>query len=81
MSFLRQTLGVNKKTTNIALMSETGKYPTIMKVYNQIYKYWLRIKTSDNELLKESLKVNQLNHQEGKNTWFKVIEYLLKLMP
>ena len=39
MSFLRQLLGVHKKTSNLALMSETGKFPPIMKVYIQIYKY------------------------------------------
>ena len=46
MNFLRQLLGVNNKTTNIGIMSETGKYPIIMKVYTQIYKYWLRIKNT-----------------------------------
>ena len=37
MNFLRQILGVHKKTSNIALMTETGKYPTIMKVFLHIY--------------------------------------------
>ena len=79
MSFLRQTLGVHKKTTNIALMSETGKLPTILKVYNQIYKYWDRLKTIENELLKETLNVNTSNHLKGKNTWYKIVDYLLRI--
>ena len=37
-------------------MSETGKFPPIMKIYTQIFKYWLRIKNTDKTLLKEALR-------------------------
>ena len=80
MSFLRQILGVHKKSSNIALMTETGKYPTIMKVFNQLYRYWIRISNSENELLRESLKMNIENHNKGKSTWYKIIDYLLRLV-
>ena len=33
ISFLRQILGVHKKTINIGTLAETGKYPIIIKVY------------------------------------------------
>ena len=79
MSFLRQLLGVHKKCSNIALMSETGKHPTIMKIYYLIYKYWFRIKNCENELLKEAVAVNKSNHMEGKNTWYKLIDFLERL--
>ena len=78
-SFLRQILGVHKKTSNIALMSETGKLPTIMKVYNQIYKYWIRINDTEKELLKEALKINISDYNKGKNTWYKIVDYLRRL--
>ena len=78
-NFLRQVLGVHKKTSNVALLSETGKYPPIMKVFNQIYKYWLRIKDSENLLLKEAVTTNMINHENGKLTWYKIVDYLLKL--
>ena len=78
-NFLRQILGVHKKTSNVALLSETGKYPPVMKVYNQIFKYWLRIKDSENELLKEAVKTNLKNHNEGKMTWYKIIDYFIML--
>jgi hypothetical protein len=79
MNFLRQLLGVNNKTTNIGIMSETGKYPIMMKVYTQIYKYWLRLKNTENILLKEALKLNIEDHMRGKTSWFKLIDYLRKL--
>ena len=58
MKFLRQLLGVHSKTSNIGIMSETGKHPTMIKVYTLIYKYWLRINNTENKLLKEALKIN-----------------------
>ena len=58
MSFLRQLLGVHKKTSNIGIMSETGKHPIMMKAYTQIFKYWLRLQNTEKTLLKEALKLN-----------------------
>ena len=74
-SFLRQLLGVHRKTSNVGVLSETGKYPTIMKVYNQIFKYWLRLNNTDNKFLQEALQINIEDHKKGKNSWCKTIEY------
>ena len=79
MNFLRQLLGVHNKTSNIGIMSETGKYPIMMKVYTLIYKYWLRVSNTENILLKEALRINIEDHEKGKTSWCKIIEYLRKL--
>ena len=79
MNFLRQILGVHKKSSNVALMSETGKYPIVMKVYYLIYKYWIRIRDSENPLLKEALATNLYDHNQGRNTWYRIITYLQKI--
>ena len=52
LGFLKQLLGVNKKTTNIAIHAETGKHPISLKIFNHIIKYWLRLNTSQKDLLK-----------------------------
>ena len=79
MNFLRQLLGVHRKTSNIGIMSETGKHPIMIKVYTLIYKYWLRINNTENKLLKEALKINIDDYKKGKNTWFRIIAYLQQL--
>ena len=79
LSFLRQLLGVHKKTPNLAIMGETGKYPLSLKVYIQIFKYWSRLSTSKNELLKASMEANMMLDQQGHQNWLKVIQYLLKV--
>ena len=52
--FLKQILGVQKKTTNTAVYSECGKYPICMKTYVQIIKYWIRLFSTENELLQQT---------------------------
>ena len=59
LSFLRQILGLRKKTTNIAILSETGKYPIAIKVYKAFVKYWLRLYTTKDILLTEARDLNQ----------------------
>ena len=46
-SFLRQLLGVHKKTPNLAILGETGKYPISIKIFTQILKYWYRLSYTD----------------------------------
>ena len=80
LSFLRQILGVNKKSTNMAILSEVGKYPICIRMYEQILKYWIRVSTSDNILLHKSYKANMIDYEKGKQCWTKVVEFLRKTM-
>ena len=79
LSFLRQLLGVHKKTPNLAILGETGKYPLSLKVYMCIFKFWSRLCTSENKLLKASKEANMKLDQLGLQNWLKVIKYLLKI--
>ena len=79
LGFLRQLLGVHKKTTNIAIQAETGKYPICIKIFTLIIKYWVRLNTCENRLLTEALKINLELHQNGKQSWIKMVEYLLQI--
>ena len=78
LSFIRQILGVHKKTTNIALLAETGKFPICVKIFSHIIKYWLRIKTTEKTFLKEAHKMNEVNFSSGKRSWMKMINFLTK---
>ncbi len=79
LGFLRQILGVGKKTTNIAIHGETGKYPISIKIFTHIIKYWLRLKGEDvSDLLKETYELNNRDQMAGKQNWLKIVEYLKK---
>ena len=78
LSFLRQLLGVHKKTPNLAILAETGKYPLSINIFTHIIKYWFRLTFSEKKLLKASketiLALDHLGHQN----WYKIVKYLLK---
>ena len=44
--FLRQILGLHKKTTINGLRAETGKFPLSLNIYTQMVKYWTRLLTT-----------------------------------
>ena len=69
---------MRKKTTNIAILSETGKYPIAIKVYKAIVKYWLRLHTTKNILLTEARDLNQKHDQRGGQNWIRMVRYLTK---
>ena len=79
LSFLRQILGVHKKTTNVAILAETGKLPISFRVLTSIYKYWVRSFTSDSEMVREAMKCNNLNYQGGGQSWIKMVHYIVRL--
>ena len=78
IGFLRQLLGVNKKTTNIGVLAETGKYPIAIKIFDQIIRYWLRLNDSDNMLLKETRELNNKLYNKNKLCWQKTATFIAK---
>ena len=78
ISFLRQLLGVHKKTSNLAVLGETGKYPLSVKIFIHILKYWFRLKNSENSLLRASKEANMMQDHEGSQNWYKMVSFLLQ---
>ena len=79
LGFLRQILGVHKKTTSLATMAETGKLPISFKIFMSTFKYWIRAFTCGSDLVCEAIRCNNLNSQDGGQSWMRIIHYLLKL--
>ena len=75
---LRGLLGVHKKTTNMGLMSETGKFPICLKIFTQIIKYWMRLRTTDKSMLREAHNINFENNLDKKKSWMKIVHFLLE---
>ena len=79
LGFLRQILGVHKKTTSVAILSETGKFPIALKILKQITRYWRRIETSEKTLLAAARKANKEMQKKNNQNWTKIVNYLLKI--
>ena len=73
----KYALGVGKKTTNMAVYGELGRYPLYAVA---IVKYWLRLsKESETDtLLKDALQDNYVMFQNKKDCWLNCIYMILK---
>ena len=73
-------LGVNKRSTNAAVMGELGRFPLLFSVFVNIIKYWLRLVDSEDTLLQNALKVSQDVHEKEQVSWiscvYSIIEFL-----
>ena len=78
LSFLRQLLGLHKKSPTLTILAETGKYPLSLKIFTHIIKYWIRLHTTENSLLIAAKNANLVQERKGNQNWLKLAGYLLK---
>ena len=79
VGFLRQTLGVHKKTANLAIQAETGKLPICIKIFDRVIKYWIRLQSTQNPLLLAARDADALNFSNQRKNWTKMAIFLRKL--
>ena len=76
LSFLKWNLGTNKKTSNAALWGDSGRYPLAIVLSKQLFKYFDRLKSMDNNN-NSSLITHAFRKQKLLNlTWFSRISDL-----
>ena len=80
--FLKRILGVKMNTNNMALYSETGRFPLFLDRYVRIVKYWLKIAKSDyNNCIVKSVYVTLtegLEKNENIVNWASKVKTLLQ---
>ena len=81
LSFLKYTLGVNSKASNIAVLSELGAYPYSLKIMKSVCKNWHRIRNSDSrEILYDAYKCNVELLASNNSTWLNNIKTTMSLI-
>jgi hypothetical protein len=83
-TFCKYVLEVNKRTTNIGVMGELGRYPLMLEVLLNMLSYYVRLLNSDEILLKEAFFVSEQLVNENKGSWtscVKAISRFLGLSP
>ena len=75
--FLRIILGVGKKTSKWAILSETGRIPLCVKVMINMVKYWFHLSTSPNPILKAALQTNMGLSVRGVKSWFNMLNRIM----
>lgn len=80
--FCKFILGVHKKTTNFAVLSELGRFPLHFDIVKNIISYWLRLENlSSFPLLQDAYKHSQLLHGQNKSSWYGSLQQILLNIP
>ena len=76
--FIRQLLGVNKKTKIMGLRAETGKYPLVINIYTQMIRYWTRLLSTNSTLLQDAHMDNIERLKKGQSNWIQPVLFILR---
>ena len=62
IKFCKYILGVNKKTTNLAVLAELGKFP--IYIVTSIFMYWHRVQNKPSNLMKAAYEKCKNMHDD-----------------
>lgn len=80
IKYLKYTLGVNKYSSNLAVLSETGRLPMYFSVIISILKYLFRLENASEGLLKEAYTLSKSLYHEGIHSWYTSALHILQLL-
>ena len=69
---------MNKKSTNIAILSEFGRYPLCIKVITNTCNFLQRLLTTNSALLQDAYKESCQIASREKMSWTACVEFVLK---
>ena len=76
IKFAKFILGVNRKSTNFAVMSELGRFPFYLDIIKNVLKYWHRLENVDqNSLLFDALECSK-DTNSASNSWYNTVKHI-----
>jgi exonuclease III len=73
-------LGINSKSTNIAVTAELGRFPLVLEIIVNAVKYWFRMKNAkQNTILYDCYLANIEMARNGSECWLGTIEKIANL--
>jgi len=76
--YLKYILGVNKKASNLAVLSEVARFPLYFSVIISMVKYVHRLNKLDKGLLYDAYVCNKILDAENINCWYSSMKYVLQ---
>ena len=82
LKFCKAILGVHKKTSNVAVRGELGRYPTLIYILKQVLKNWFRITSYEHKqsILYNTYMCNLEIHHAKKCCWWSNVRNFFKEM-
>ena len=78
IKFLKMILGVNHHTSTWGVLSETGRFPIVVRVFNFMIKYYFDLNSSPSDIVSSALATNVNLARMGFNSWFRSIERIFQ---
>ena len=80
MKFCKLLLGVGKRATNLATLSELGRFPLHFDITKSMIRYWHRLENlgSSFPLLKDAYLESKLFFESKIPSWYGSLNYLQK---
>ena len=80
MKFCKWVLGVSHTTSNMAVLSECGRYPLYIEYFTNFVKYWLKtLSKNENRLVRLGLEMSKTLDNNGRVTWSTNVRNLLSM--
>ena len=76
--YLKMILGLSASTSNFGTLSETGKFPVVIRIFTFMIKYLFHLKYSASPIIKDALAISHDLSNKGVKTWFSGIRRILK---
>ena len=80
LKFCKYILGVSSKATNLAVRGETGRYPLLIQIIANMFKYLTHIQKSKNNLLTEAYRLSVDLSNKGIDSWVNFIKSILSYL-
>lgn len=76
IKFCKYSIGVNKRSTNLAVMAEVGRYPLLLDIIVRMFKYYIHISKSENSLLADAFVESKELFSQNKHCWYACMHVL-----
>ena len=70
LKYCKYILGVTKLCTNIAVLSELGRYPLYIDLLKQLFMYWYRLEHSPSDILSRAYNEYESSNNQSNNSWY-----------
>ena len=77
MKFCKRILNVRQSTCNAVVYAELGRYPLFINRYVQILKYWFKLKSTENVILKTMYRLSYEQCEKGCRNWISEVKSML----
>ena len=77
---MQEFLGISRRTTNLAVVRETGRYLFIFDIVVNMLKYYKRLCTSDDILLRNAYKESSAAYDQDRVSWIGCVKTILKYL-